>query len=98
MGRYRISAHARANLIDIYLFGDKTFGRYEAEAYSAGLEKSFSLIAEFPKAGASAAELMPGLRRLRFQSHVIYFTDEGGFILVRAVLHARQTPRAELFE
>jgi toxin ParE1/3/4 len=98
VAEYRISVRARANILDIYRYGDETFGRYEAEAYSAGLEKSFGLLADFPKAGASAAELIPGLRRLRFQSHVIYFSADGDFVLIRAVLHVRQTPRAELFE
>ena len=74
---YRISAEARANILNIYLTGDDTFGNYQAEAYAAGLLNTFTVIADFPKAGASAAELMPRLRRFRFQSHVIYFTDEG---------------------
>jgi toxin ParE1/3/4 len=48
--------------------------------------------------GVAADELLIGLRRFRFQSHVVFYTEEDGEILIRAVFHARQTLRPNLFE
>ena len=48
VGSYRLSKLARDQLLSIFDFTDAKFGRYQAEAYYAGLERSFGLIADFP--------------------------------------------------
>ncbi|WP_234680608.1 type II toxin-antitoxin system RelE/ParE family toxin [Bradyrhizobium monzae] len=47
MAEYRLSERTRADLIDIYDFTESRFGKYQAEAYYAGLIRSFGLIADF---------------------------------------------------
>jgi toxin ParE1/3/4 len=98
MGRYRLSLQARDQIRDIGRFTKQRFGVYQAQAYHAGLERTFGLLADFPKMGVAADELLIGLRRFRFQSHVVFYTEEDGEILIRAVFHARQTLRPNLFE
>lgn len=98
LAEFRISRRARNDLLDIYEFTDAKFGRYQAEAYHAGFERTFGLIAEFPRIGASADELVPGHRRFRFQSHYIFYTEEADFVLIRALIHVRQNLRPALFE
>ena len=98
MGEYRLSIGARADLIKIYEFTEAQFGRYQAEAYHAGFERTFSLLAEFPLIGASADELVLGYRRFRFQSHYVFYTEEGEHMLIRALIHVRQNLRTSLFE
>jgi toxin ParE1/3/4 len=51
MADYRLSVRARSQLIDIYEFTTATFGPYQAEAYHAGLERTFGLLADFPRIG-----------------------------------------------
>jgi toxin ParE1/3/4 len=46
MAEYRLTQRARADLIDIYDFTEGKFGAYQAEAYHAGLVRSFGLDAE----------------------------------------------------
>jgi toxin ParE1/3/4 len=48
--------------------------------------------------GVEVAEILVGLRRFRFQSHVIFYSLEPHGVLIRAVLHAAQNARPELFE
>lgn len=48
--------------------------------------------------GSSSDELSPGLRRMRFQSHYVFFIDAGDYVAIRAVIHVRQNLRPELFE
>jgi len=98
MAEFRLSLRARRTLIDIYAFTDEKFGRYQADAYHAGFEKTFGLIAEFPRIGRTADELMAGLRRFRFQSHHIFYFVEDDHVLVLDIFHVSQDVRPELFE
>jgi plasmid stabilization system protein ParE len=67
--KFALSARAEAELIEIYDHSATQFGPYQAEAYLAGLERIFGLLADFPKIGQPADDLAPGYRRFRFQSH-----------------------------
>jgi toxin ParE1/3/4 len=75
-----------------------TFGKYQAEAYHAGLERSFGLLADFPRIGQSVDELGTGYRRFRFQSHNIFYKEEAAYIVIRAIYHSAQDIKPQLFE
>ena len=94
MAEYRLSVKARANLIDIYAYTQAHFGRYQADAYHAGFERTFGLLADFPGIGTSADELVAGYRRFRY----IFYTQEANYVLIRALIHVRQNLRPALFE
>ena len=98
MAEVRISVRARADLLSIYAYSHETFGGYQAEAYLSGLERTFGLLADFPRMGRSADELVSGYRRFRFQSHHIFYTEEADHVLIRALIHFRQELRPDLFE
>jgi len=48
--------------------------------------------------GVAADELLIGARRFRFQSHIVFYTEDGDSILIRALFHAAQNLRPDLFE
>jgi len=98
VGKYRLSRLARDQIRDIDRHTLKQFGQYQAKAYHQGLERTFGLLADFPKMGAEVAEILPGLRRFRFQSHIVFYSEAPYGVLIRAVLHAAQNIRRELFE
>ena len=98
MAEYRLSVRARSQLLDIYEFTTATFGPYQAEAYHAGLERTFGLLADFPRIGQPVDELASRNRRFRFQSHNIFYTEEGAHILIRAIYHYAQDIRPQLFD
>jgi toxin ParE1/3/4 len=98
MAEYRLSVRARSQLLHIYEFTAATFGAYQAEAYHTGLERSFSLLADFPRIGQAVDELAPGHRRFRFQSHIIFYTEELTHVLIRAIYHSAQDIRPQLFD
>ena len=60
MAEYRLTNRARADLIDIYDFTERNFGTYQADAYYAGLVRSFGLLADFPLIGQPVDELAEG--------------------------------------
>jgi toxin ParE1/3/4 len=98
VGEYRISRRARQDLLDIYAFTASVFGSYQADAYHSGLERTFALIADFPLIGGSAEEIGSGLRRFRFQSHIIFYSIRDGQILIRRLVHAAMDVRRDLFD
>ncbi len=98
MPKYRIALRARHELIDIYDFTEAKFGRYQAEAYLAGLDRTFGLIAEFSGIGVAVDEVAPGHRRFRFQSHHIFYTSDAEQVVVRTIVHTSRKIRAELFK
>jgi toxin ParE1/3/4 len=48
MADYRLTERDRADLINIYDFTESKFGAYQAEAYYAGLIRSFGAPCRFP--------------------------------------------------
>ena len=98
MAEYRISDRTRTDLIDIYDFTESKFGAYQADAYYAGLVRSFGLLADFPLIGQSVDELAAGYRRFRFQSHLIFYTVQADYVEIRAVIHGAQDIRPQLFD
>jgi toxin ParE1/3/4 len=98
VAEFRISPLARSQLLDIYNFTVRRFDVEQAEAYYAGCERRFELIADFPKMGVAADELVTGLHRFRFQSHVIFYSVEEPDVLIRALAHTSQQVRPEMFK
>ncbi len=97
MANFRLSASAEAELVAIYDFTELTFGRYQAEAYLSGLDRTFSLLADFPGIGQSVDELRAGYRRFRFQSHFVFYTAEADGVVIRAIFHTSRDIRPSLF-
>ena len=93
---YRIALRARHELIKIYEFTEARFGRYQAEAYLAGLERTFGLIADFPGIGVAVDEIAQNHRRFRFQSHFVFYTDIGE-VVIRSIQHHARKIRLDLF-
>jgi toxin ParE1/3/4 len=98
VAEFRLSARAERDLGAIYDHTSATFGTYQAEAYLAGLERTFDLLAHFPRIGRAMDEIAPGYRRFQFQSHMVFYSERGAFVLIHAVLHRSRDIRAELFE
>jgi toxin ParE1/3/4 len=98
MAEYRLANRARADLLDIYDFTESKFGAYQADAYYAGLVRSFELLADFPNIGQLIDELALGYRRFRFQSHLIFYTTKPNYVEIRAHVHSAQNVRPQLFE
>jgi toxin ParE1/3/4 len=97
VARYRISNRARSDLLDIFRFTEGRFGSYQADAYYAGLIRTFGLLADFPEIGPRADNLAIGFRRFRFQAHIIIYTTDPDYVDIRAVLHHSRDIRPELF-
>lgn len=89
MSGYRLSKLADSDISRIAAYTIRQFGIKQARRYRDGLESIFRRLAEYPNSGRSAEHFAPGLRRINFKSHVIFFLhNEDGALIVR-VLHQR---------
>lgn len=98
MPEYEVSQQARRELRGIVQFSFERFGRYQAEAYLAGFEKTFGLLADFPRMGRASEDLGSGMRRFRFQSHYILYSALDDHVVIRSVIHVRRNLRLDLIE
>lgn len=72
--------------------------RNQADAYHAGLERTFDLLANFPRIGASVSDIAPGHRRFRFQAHIVFYTEDPDGVVIRVILHHSREIRPDLFD
>jgi toxin ParE1/3/4 len=61
VAEYRLTVRAHADVLSVYTFSEAKFGRYQAEAYHAGLERTFGLLADFPGIGIAADDSSPAI-------------------------------------
>jgi toxin ParE1/3/4 len=71
--KFRLSQRADSDIAGIADYTIRQFGIKQARRYRDGLEKIFRRLAEYPNSGRSAGHLAPRLRRMNFESHVIFF-------------------------
>jgi len=87
MAVYSLSSKAAADLSGIYEYTILNFGLTKAREYLTGLHEQFETLAENPMHGRSASELSPGLRRLEYESHVVFYVPKAKGIRIVRVLH-----------
>lgn len=88
MAEFRLSSHAAADLAEIADYTIERFGIEQARRYRDDLEKCFQNLAENPTLGRSVEQVAPKLRRFEHQSHVVFYAQEEGGVLIVRVLHA----------
>jgi len=95
---YKLSPAAIISIEAIVAYTDETFGLNQTAAYIAGIESSFDLLVKFPGIGAAAFEVKTGLRRYRYQSHYIFYTEQGEHIRIEDIVHVSRSIRPDLFD
>ena len=70
--------------------GARDFGVQQAEAYFAGLERTFAFLAEYPLSARERPEITPPVRIHPYRSHVIVYVIEGANIRILRVRHGRE--------
>jgi toxin ParE1/3/4 len=98
VAEFKLSARAEADLLDIYEYTASVFGTYQADAYLGGLERTFDLLANFPRIGTSVNDTAPGYRRFRFQAHMVFYTEDQDGLVIRVILHHSREIRPDLFD
>ena len=87
MAAYSLSSKAATDLAGIYEYTIVTFGLAQARNYLTGLHDCFRMLADNPLYGRSATDLTTHLRRLEYQSHVVFYIPKEQGVLIVRVLH-----------
>ncbi len=87
MAAYSLSLKAAADLDGIYEYTLLNFGQTQARKYLMGLHECFERLADNPYYGRSVVELASNLRRLEYQSHVVFYRPREQGVLIVRVLH-----------
>jgi toxin ParE1/3/4 len=89
MPSYELSVEAAVDIESIGDEGMASFGFAQALKYQLALESRFELLAQFPRIGMPTYDLLPGLYRFPYQSHMIFYTMAAEGVFIVRVLHAR---------
>ena len=90
MKNLKFSQQASRDIDEIYLYGLINFGEDQADIYS---EKVKNLVLETlcrnPEIGRLDTRVNPAIRRLDFESHVIFYDVTETDIVIVRILHGR---------
>lgn len=98
MSRFALTRLAREDLRAIATYTERTFGRAQRMAYLKGLDEAFHMLARHPAAGKPCDEILPGYRKHRHGSHLLFYKTphpEADVPIVR-VLHMQMDPMLNL--
>ena len=88
MTDYRLTALAELDLAGIASYTIEALGIEQARRYRDGLDICFRNLAANPRLGRSAEDLAPDLRRFEHRSHVVFYLEHEGGVLIVRILHA----------
>jgi toxin ParE1/3/4 len=89
---YTFSRLAESDLQAILDYTVDTWGEEQAEVYLDGLVDCFNRIAKTPLLGRGCDELRPGMRRIEYEKHVVFYRRTKVGIRIVRVLHQRMLP------
>ena len=85
--RLILSGEAEADLRGIIHYSITQWGRERARRYVGGLRDKLDLLAEHPEIGPPADEVRPGLRRLTYYRHSVFYRIRGPETRIVRILH-----------
>jgi toxin ParE1/3/4 len=94
----RFSRRAEADLMAIGTYTIRIWGEDQCARYLDGLEACCKMRADNPALGRSCDDVRPGLRRMEHGSHVVFYREVAGGILISRILHQRMLPENQSHE
>lgn len=85
-----VSEAAKADLIDIQLYGIMTFGQKASDPYVAGLRGAISRRRDFPLLAPARPDLDRPVRILTYRSHVVIHAVEQDVVRILRIRHGRE--------
>ncbi|UQB41884.1 type II toxin-antitoxin system RelE/ParE family toxin [Thiomicrospira microaerophila] len=93
---YRLTAEAKADLIDIRRYNVKNWGEVKSQAYLSGLRDTIQRLAAFPLIGEPRPDIAESVFSFPYVSHMIYYTLEQHQLWVFGVIHQSRVPNLHL--
>ena len=94
--KYQLTDEAARDVEGILEYSVINFGVGQAQHYFDALKECLELLADNPKIGLSAEDILPDYLRFSFESHVIFYKMFSSSILVVWILHERMDPEKHI--
>ncbi|WP_333608045.1 type II toxin-antitoxin system RelE/ParE family toxin [Arsukibacterium sp.] len=91
-----IAPAAKNDLREIYQYGLGTWGQAQSDSYLLAIKNRFWLLTEQPLIGVERPELLPHIRSLPIQSHILFYRVIANRVEIIRVLHGRQDPQRHM--
>lgn len=88
MSTFELTRAARADLKAIARYTSSHWGLRQRNAWLREIDKTFHALAANPMMGRACDEIRAGYRKLPHGSHVIYYKQAAGALLIVRILHA----------
>lgn len=98
MPSFRTSTLARADIRDIAAYTIHRWDEAQADEYLGALEAFCQRLADGQGVGRACDEISPGLRRIDYVSHVVFYRLKPYGVRIVRILHYRQLPTLHSFE
>ena len=97
MLKWRLTAEAQADMLDIRNFARQSWGTAQSTKYIKEVREKLDMIAQNPRLGVDrSADLEEGIRSIPIGSHTIYYEFSSTVLIVLAILHQAMTPDKHL--
>jgi toxin ParE1/3/4 len=84
------------DLIGIYRYSLKHFGKHQAETYFEGITTALEIICSNPLISPVIDEIRGSFRIYRYRQHIIIYQIESHHVLIVRVLHKRMDIKEKL--
>jgi toxin ParE1/3/4 len=98
MVRYRFSRMAESDLLGIATYTLNTWGLDQTVSYIDGLEACCRQLVSKPELGRACDQVRPGLRRMEYGLHVLFYRLEAEGIVISRILHQRMLPERQIID
>ncbi|MCI4590190.1 type II toxin-antitoxin system RelE/ParE family toxin [Sphingobium sp. BYY-5] len=85
----RFNAAAERDLAEIATYTQQRWGPEQAKSYLIGIADTIDRIAIHPGIGSPINDVRGGYRKLRFESHHIYYRSDKTAVEIVRILHQR---------
>jgi toxin ParE1/3/4 len=97
MPDYRLTPAGKSDLLEIWKYTVKTWGKNQAEKYLLNIEAKLEQLAVNPELGMRRPEIRSGYYSLPVEKHIIFYLHSGNYINIIGVLHGRMDINKKLF-
>ena len=94
MASYKLSRRADHDIDAIFIFGVERFGIEQATEYLLGLHDHFERLTENPDVWPHITVQKQSFQRSVYQSHAIYYQNNGDYLLIVRVLGQQDIDKA----
>ena len=97
MPNYRLTPAAKSDLLGIWNYTVKTWGKNQTEKYLLNIEAKLEQLSANPELGKQRPEIRPGYYSFPVGKHIIFYLHSGNHIDIIGILHGRMDINKSLF-